>query len=144
MFATDKRRKGVLPLVLEDLIAARKSAKADLKRRRILSSARCSMVDTCPQDQRNSVYGFTGATIGKLPCLEISSSVTAYGRQMIEKTKQVRKLDVHVTCHSQIMQEVESQYSVANGHEHDAEVIYATPTRSWSSSDPRISRKSWR
>jgi len=38
----------------------------------------------------NSVYGFTGATAGKLPCLEISSSVTAYGRQMIERTKQVR------------------------------------------------------
>lgn len=35
----------------------------------------------------NSVYGFTGAQVGKLPCLEISASVTAYGRQMIEKTK---------------------------------------------------------
>jgi DNA polymerase delta subunit 1 len=38
----------------------------------------------------NSVYGFTGATIGKLPCLAISSSVTSYGRQMIETTKTVR------------------------------------------------------
>jgi DNA polymerase delta subunit 1 len=54
------------------------------------------------------VYGFTGATIGKLPCLAISSSVTAYGREMIEKTKQ----------------EVETEYSIANGREHDAEVIY--------------------
>lgn len=35
----------------------------------------------------NSVYGFTGATIGKMPCLEISSSTTAYGREMIENTK---------------------------------------------------------
>jgi DNA polymerase delta subunit 1 len=35
----------------------------------------------------NSVYGFTGATVGKLPCLEISQSVTAFGRQMIESTK---------------------------------------------------------
>ena len=42
------------------------------------------------QISANSVYGFTGATIGKLPCLAISSSVTAFGRQMIEKTKQVR------------------------------------------------------
>lgn len=41
------------------------------------------------QISANSVYGFTGATIGKLPCLPISSSTTAYGRQMIEKTKQV-------------------------------------------------------
>ena len=35
----------------------------------------------------NSVYGFTGATVGKLPCLEISQSVTAFGRQMIDFTK---------------------------------------------------------
>jgi DNA polymerase delta subunit 1 len=31
MFATTKRRKGLLPKVLEDLISARKRAKADLK-----------------------------------------------------------------------------------------------------------------
>ncbi|KAG5067189.1 hypothetical protein JHK86_010920 [Glycine max] len=30
----------------------------------------------------NSVYGFTGATIGQLPCLEISSSVTSYEEAM--------------------------------------------------------------
>lgn len=36
------------------------------------------------------MYGFTGATVGKLPCLPISMSVTAYGREMIEQTKQVR------------------------------------------------------
>jgi DNA polymerase delta subunit 1 len=41
----------------------------------------------------NSVYGFTGATVGKLPCLQISSSVTAFGRQMIELTKQVMAMD---------------------------------------------------
>ena len=35
----------------------------------------------------NSVYGFTGATVGQLPCLQISSTVTLIGRQMIEKTK---------------------------------------------------------
>ena len=35
------------------------------------------------------MYGFTGATIGKLPLLAISSSVTAYGREMIEATKTV-------------------------------------------------------
>ena len=37
----------------------------------------------------NSVYGFTGATVGQLPCLQISSSVTLIGRQMIEKTKKL-------------------------------------------------------
>ncbi len=54
------------------------------------------------------MYGFTGATIGRLPCLAISSSVTAYGREMIERTKT----------------EVEAEYCIKNGREHDAEVIY--------------------
>jgi len=35
----------------------------------------------------NSVYGFTGASKGKLPCSEVAQSVTAFGRQMIELTK---------------------------------------------------------
>lgn len=35
----------------------------------------------------NSVYGFTGALVGQLPCLQISSSVTWFGRHMIENTK---------------------------------------------------------
>ncbi|GEM06433.1 DNA polymerase delta subunit 1 [Rhodotorula toruloides] len=56
----------------------------------------------------NSVYGFTGATIGKLPCLPISMSVTAYGREMIDQTKEV----------------VQSTYNTANGYDYDAKVIY--------------------
>jgi DNA polymerase delta subunit 1 len=32
IFATTKKRKGLLPMVLEDLISARKRAKADLKK----------------------------------------------------------------------------------------------------------------
>jgi DNA polymerase delta subunit 1 len=60
------------------------------------------------QISANSVYGFTGATIGKLPCLAISSSTTAYGREMIEFTKQ----------------QVEQQYTIDNGYSHNAEVIY--------------------
>lgn len=54
----------------------------------------------------NSVYGFTGAQVGKLPCLEISQSVTAFGRFMIEQTKQY----------------VEDYYTIANGYQHDAKV----------------------
>merc|ERR1719316_2457162 len=56
----------------------------------------------------NSVYGFTGATVGQLPCLEISSSVTAFGRQMIDQTKAM----------------VEAKYTIQNGYEHDAQVVY--------------------
>ncbi len=56
----------------------------------------------------NSVYGFTGATIASLPCLAISSSVTAYGREMIQLTKET----------------VLERYTIANGYKADAKVIY--------------------
>ncbi|KAL7412360.1 delta DNA polymerase [Mrakia frigida] len=108
-FVTTKRRKGLLAIVLEDLLSARKKAKADLKvekdpfKRAVLDGRQLAL-----KISANSVYGFTGATVGKLPCLAISSSVTAYGRQMIEMTKQ----------------EVESQYSIENGAKYDAKVIY--------------------
>ena len=56
----------------------------------------------------NSVYGFTGATVGMLPCIPISSSVTAYGRDMILATKNA----------------VETTYTMKNGYEADAVVVY--------------------
>ena len=56
------------------------------KRRKRLSDAEVQG-RLCGQVSANSVYGFTGAVIGKMPCLEISSSTTAYGREMIEHTK---------------------------------------------------------
>lgn len=37
----------------------------------------------------NSVYGFTGASKGKMPCVQISQSVTSFGRQMIDMTKTI-------------------------------------------------------
>ncbi|KAF9477762.1 hypothetical protein BDN70DRAFT_880775 [Pholiota conissans] len=109
LFVTSSKRKGLLPTILEDLISARKRAKADLKKEKdpfkkaVLDGRQLAL-----KISANSVYGFTGATIGKLPCLAISSSTTAYGRQMIEKTKR----------------EVEAEYCISNGHAHDAEVIY--------------------
>lgn len=81
-------RKGLLPQILESLLAARKRAKNELKqetdpfRRGVLNGRQLAL-----KVSANSVYGFTGATVGKLPCLEISASVTAFGRQMIDMTK---------------------------------------------------------
>ncbi|KAG2148198.1 DNA polymerase family B-domain-containing protein [Suillus bovinus] len=114
-FATTAKRKGLLPTVLEDLMSACELTKADLKKeadpsqRAILDGHQLALKISV-----NSVYEFTGATIGKLPCLPISSSVTAYGRQMIEKTKQA----------SRSPPEVEAEFSINNGHAYNAEVIY--------------------
>uniref|UniRef100_A0AC35F3V0 DNA-directed DNA polymerase n=1 Tax=Panagrolaimus sp. PS1159 TaxID=55785 RepID=A0AC35F3V0_9BILA len=73
-FVKPHLRKGLLADILEDLLSARKRAKNELKNEKDPFRA-------------NSVYGFTGATVGKLPCLEISQSVTSYGREMIDLTK---------------------------------------------------------
>ncbi|NP_001296480.1 DNA polymerase delta catalytic subunit [Bombyx mori] len=109
MFVKNHIRKGLLPEILESLLAARKKAKADLKdekdpfKRSVLDGRQLAL-----KISANSVYGFTGAQVGKLPCLEISGSITAYGRTMIEFTKS----------------EVEKKYTKANGYKEDAVVIY--------------------
>lgn len=109
LFIKSSIRKGLLPEILESLLAARKRAKNDLKvetdpfKRSVLDGRQLAL-----KISANSVYGFTGAQVGKLPCLEISSSVTAYGRTMIERTKN----------------EVETRYKRSNGYENDAVVIY--------------------
>ncbi|XP_058678684.1 DNA polymerase delta catalytic subunit [Ammospiza caudacuta] len=102
LFVTPRVRRGVLPRVLEGLLAARSRVKAalaeeqDPERRQVLDGRQLAL-----KVSANSVYGFTGAQAGRLPCLEISQSVTGFGRQMIERTKQL----------------VESQYP-------DVQVIY--------------------
>ncbi|KAK1760448.1 DNA polymerase delta catalytic subunit [Echria macrotheca] len=109
MFVTIKQRKGLLAQILEELLAARKQAKRELAvetdpfKKAVLNGRQLAL-----KISANSVYGLTGATNGKLPCLEIASSTTAFGRTMIERTKQ----------------EVEQRYCIANGYSHDAQVIY--------------------
>lgn len=109
MFVTTKQRKGLLAQILEELLTARKQAKRELAtetdpfKKAVLNGRQLAL-----KISANSVYGLTGATTGKLPCLEIASSTTSYGRQMIEKTKE----------------EVEKHYTIANGYSHDAQVIY--------------------
>ncbi|KAK0465939.1 uncharacterized protein EV420DRAFT_1508883 [Desarmillaria tabescens] len=66
LFVKSSRRKGLLPTVLEDLISARKRAKADLKTKTYIQ-ARCDRWTVAGPEglkiSANSVYGFTGATI---------------------------------------------------------------------------------
>ena len=115
VFVKSATHKGILPQILEELLGARKKAKADMKAEKA-KGAEMDALKYAVYDGRqlalkisaNSVYGFTGAQVGQLPCLEISSTVTGYGRMMIESTKQL----------------VESHYVQKNGYEHDAQVIY--------------------
>jgi DNA polymerase delta subunit 1 len=108
-FVRSSVQKGILPLILEELLSARKRAKTDM------AKATDPFVIAVQNGRQlalkisaNSVYGFTGATVGQLPCLAISSSVTAYGRTMIAATKEA----------------VQNNYTMANGYPADAQVIY--------------------
>ncbi|XP_073013443.1 DNA polymerase delta catalytic subunit [Typha latifolia] len=109
IFVKSELQKGILPEILEELLAARRRAKADLKEAKdpfekaVLDGRQLAL-----KISANSVYGFTGATVGQLPCLEISSSVTSYGRQMIEHTKKL----------------VEDKFTTIGGYDHNAEVVY--------------------
>ena len=66
--------------------------------------------------------------MGQLPCLPISSSVTAYGREMIDQTKVCKPWHVLLgsgTHASPTLQEaVERMYTIENGYQYNAEVIY--------------------
>uniref|UniRef100_A0A1D1ZQR0 DNA polymerase n=1 Tax=Auxenochlorella protothecoides TaxID=3075 RepID=A0A1D1ZQR0_AUXPR len=108
-FVKPELQAGVLPEILRELLSARKRARADMASatdpflKAVFNGRQLAL-----KISANSVYGFTGATVGALPCLEISSSVTSFGRAMIEATKQ----------------KVMSTFNKASGYPADADVIY--------------------
>ncbi|EED91181.1 DNA polymerase, partial [Thalassiosira pseudonana CCMP1335] len=108
-FVHSNVKKGILPIILEELLSARKRAKKDMKNapndfEKSVQNGRQLALKV----SANSVYGFTGAGVGQLPCVPIASSVTAYGRFLLEKTKAY----------------VEEHYTVAHGYKHNAKVVY--------------------
>lgn len=105
----DEDHQTIVPQILKNLLSARKRAKDDLKQetdafKKIILDGR----QLALKISANSVYGFTGAQVGKLPCLEISQSVTSFGREMIEVTRKA----------------VSEKFTIANGYKHNAVVIY--------------------
>merc|ERR1719277_1713701 len=70
-FVKATARQGLLPMILEELLAARKRAKKamaeveDPLTKSVLNGRQLAL-----KISANSVYGFTGATVGVLPCLE--------------------------------------------------------------------------
>jgi DNA polymerase delta subunit 1 len=78
----------LLPVILMDLKAFRKKAKKDM------AAAEGTPMEAIYNGKQlaykismNSIYGFTGASKGMLPCVAIASTVTFRGREMIEETK---------------------------------------------------------
>ena len=77
----------LLPSILSELKQFRKKAKKDM------AAATGGMKEVYNGKQlaykvsMNSIYGFTGAGKGILPCVPIASTTTCRGRGMIEETK---------------------------------------------------------
>lgn len=85
---------------MDEILAARKQAKKDMKNATDpMEKAVQNGRQLALKISANSVYGFTGATVGQLPCLPIASSTTSYGRELLHKTKDY----------------VETHYTKANG-----------------------------
>lgn len=105
-FATASRHRGILPLIIEELLEQRALAKKEVKRH--LTLAKAAPFDSADQrmhsllakvnDGRqlalkvscNSVYGACGATVaGKYFCLAVSATVTYQGRQAMVIKKSI-------------------------------------------------------
>jgi DNA polymerase delta subunit 1 len=91
-FTFVQNQDGVLSGILQSLWQNRKATKKEM------NASPSSFIKTVLNAKQlaikvsmNSIYGFTGATIGSLPCLEISQSVTGCGREMIEQTQKHAK-----------------------------------------------------
>lgn len=87
-FVQGEKRKGIVPLILEELGAARKRAKREMNQcedpilKNILDGRQLAL-----KVSANSIYGFCGAKLGPMTCLPIAQVTTSVGREMIEHTQ---------------------------------------------------------
>lgn len=88
VFVKSTCKRGILPQICERLLTERAAVRKRMKK--ITDKCEYEIYDGLQNAIKittNSIYGFTGALkFGKLPCREISSSVTAYGRNMLLQT----------------------------------------------------------
>jgi DNA polymerase elongation subunit (family B) len=96
-FSFVQSQDGVLSGILQSLWKNRKVTKKEMNActdpfmKTVLNAKQLAI-----KVSMNSIYGFTGAVVGALPCLEISQSVTGCGRQMIAQTQNYAK--EHFSC----------------------------------------------
>ena len=77
----------LLPSILLELKQFRKQAKKDMAKSTGSLKEMYNGKQLAYKVSMNSVYGFTGAAKGMLPCVQIASTVTLKGRSMIDETK---------------------------------------------------------
>ncbi|BAM39390.1 DNA polymerase delta catalytic subunit [Theileria orientalis strain Shintoku] len=109
-FVKATKRKGILPIIVENLIEARRKAK------KMMASCQDPMLKKVYDGRQlalkvttNSVYGYTGAASGGfLPCVDVATAITSFGRNIILNTKNI----------------IEDHFTVKNGYKNDAKVVY--------------------
>ncbi|MBI4174067.1 MAG: ribonuclease H-like domain-containing protein [Candidatus Aenigmarchaeota archaeon] len=82
-------REGLLPIILTRVLAARNETKKKMKtakgeEKRILNAKQLAL-----KDISNSFYGFTGYIRARLYTFDVASTITAYGRKNLEKTRKL-------------------------------------------------------
>lgn len=89
IFVTKETREGILPEILDSLLTERRRVKKIMKKHHPdtvqykIANGRQLGLKVCA----NSIYGFTGASVGFLPDKRIAESVTKYGRGLTLKTQ---------------------------------------------------------
>jgi DNA polymerase I len=82
--------KGIIPIVVEDLLNTRANVRKQLKlekdpeNKRILQAKQLAL-----KDLSNSLYGYTGYAKSRLYVMDIANTITAFGRDTITKTKKL-------------------------------------------------------
>lgn len=82
--------RGIMPRVLDRLLEARLAVKEAMRNER--DASRRSTLDAHQQAIKillNSFYGYAGFQRSRLYTVEVAASVTAYGRENIERTRQL-------------------------------------------------------
>lgn len=102
-------RKGILPKILEYLLAKRKEVRIQEESEKDpFEKSIKNAIQNALKILANSLYGFTGFLEGLLPMLAISASVTSFGQKYITMTKDF----------------IENKYKKSNQYSCDCEVIY--------------------
>ena len=86
-FVSEKDRMGVFPYLLTKLLSTRSDAKKQMINANISEKTKLDARQLALKDMANSFYGYTGYIRARLYMHDVSSSITAVGRENIEKTK---------------------------------------------------------
>lgn len=89
VFVSASHTRGILPLILEELLAERARAKKEMAKAEGLQRALLNGKQLALKVSANSVYGFCGAQGGMLQCREVAESTTAVGRRVISFTSEL-------------------------------------------------------